>query len=54
MPEGTCTSCRFYDPYTGLCCNGCSDHYRAFMPNYAVCNEYTAIEEEDDGISPDA
>ena len=48
MTEGTCTSCRFYDPFIGMCVNSLSDYRGHYMPPTNVCDEYTVIDEEDD------
>ena len=47
-PEGRCSSCRFYEPFSGNCWNGVSDHYQRYMPPYEVCDEYTVIEEDEE------
>ena len=45
--EGCCTSCNFYLPFIGLCSNTLSDRRNTYVPPTDVCEEYTAIEEEE-------
>lgn len=46
--EGRCASCRYYDPFSGVCCNKLSDRRTEFMPSSSACDEYTAIEEDEE------
>lgn len=47
MPDGTCTSCRFYEPFIGMCVNSLSEFRGHYMPPTEVCEGYSAIEEEE-------
>lgn len=47
MADGTCYSCVFYNPFTGLCSNPLSDHRGQYMPFTEVCDEYTEQEDVD-------
>ena len=46
--EGHCSSCRFYEPFSGSCWNGVSDNYMGYVPPYYNCDEYITIEEDDE------
>ena len=52
MPDGSCSSCNFYNPFTGVCSNSLSRYRGQYMPPIEVCDEFTAINEEDD-YAPD-
>ena len=47
-PDGNCSSRMFYQPFSGVCYNGLSDHRGDFMPPTETCDEYTVIEEEEE------
>lgn len=46
MVTNTCSDCRWYEDYQGVCCNGDSPHCADFIDADKVCEEW----EEKNGI----
>lgn len=43
-----CATCKYYGVYTGVCCNGDSEHVGDFMGMTDACEAWEEITEEDE------
>lgn len=42
MEHNTCTTCKYYEPFAGVCCNGASEHRADFMDESDGCPVWAA------------
>lgn len=45
MTEKCCKTCKWYDDFVGVCCNGESENRAEFMDEADGCDEWEAKEE---------